>query len=154
MRRALLALALGLAAAWLAVATAGRNPVTCHLHGSLPDRNCTPGVRGLLTADRVCGLGPRGRLPENLVAAVYDVYGIDPRVRALYHPDELIPRQLGGGLRSRNIWPEPTFRKPGPLAKDALERRLARLVCSGRLSLRVAQNDISYDWVAAYRHFH
>src|SRR5437588_12792203 len=154
MQRALLAFAVGLAAAWLAAATAGRNPVTCHLHGSLPDRHCTPGVRGLFTADRVCPLGPRGRLPGNLVAAVYDVYGIEPRVRALYRPDELIPRQLGGGLRSRNIWPEPTFRKPGPGAKRALEQRLRQLVCSGRLSLRVAQNDISNDWVAAYRRFH
>ncbi|MDQ6914196.1 MAG: hypothetical protein M3155_00105 [Actinomycetota bacterium] len=152
MRRVLLALLAGVAAAWIVVATAGRNPVTCHLNGSLPDRNCTPGVRSRFAAARVCRLGPRRGVPHDLVVGVYDVYGIGPRVRALYRPDELIPRQLGGGLRSRNIWPEPIHRLPGPAAKRSLERRLHQLVCSHRLSLRVAQNEISNDWVAAYRH--
>ncbi|MDQ6915616.1 MAG: hypothetical protein M3155_07380 [Actinomycetota bacterium] len=154
MRRVALALLLGLAGAWVVVATAGRNPVTCHLRGSLPDKHCTPGVRSPVGAARVCRLGPRRGLPENLVAAVYDVYGIEPRARGRYRADELIPRQLGGRLMGRNIWPQPVDRFPGPAAKRRLEQRLRRLVCSARLALRVAQDDISHDWVAAYRHIH
>jgi hypothetical protein len=154
MLRVSLAVVAGLAVAWLIVAALGKPPVACHLSGALPDRNCTPGTRSRLVAQQVCRLGPRGPLPGKLVAFTYDLYGIGPEDRESFRVEELIPRQLGGGLRRRNLWPAPLEVAPGVTAKDELEVRLRQQVCAGRLSLRAAQDRIAHNWVAAYRQLH
>jgi hypothetical protein len=100
----------------------------------------------------VCRLGPRGPLPGNLVAFTYELYGIAAEERESFRVEELIPRQLGGGLRRRNLWPAPLEATPNAAAKHQLEARLRQQVCSGRLSLRAAQNRVARNWVAAYRH--
>lgn len=54
-----------------------------------------------------------------------------------YQEDHLISLELGGHPTDpRNLWPEP---RPYAEQVDKLENELNRLVCSGRLSLRAAQ---------------
>jgi len=37
--------------------------------------------------------------------------------------------------------------------KDALEDHLRRMVCEGRVDLATAQQEISTDWITAYRKY-
>jgi hypothetical protein len=153
MLRLALAVAVGGAIAWAAVATAGKSPPTCQLQGALPDGHCTPGVRAPLSAAQVCALDPRApaAIPHAFAASVYDRYGIAPRARRDHPIDELIPRALGGLVATRNLWPQPLARAGGPGVKRALALALRASICAGRLSLRAAQDRIAGDWVAASR---
>ena len=63
----------------------------------------------------------------------------------------LISLELGGAANNpRNLWPEPGA-SPNP--KDALESRLAELVCRQRIALSEVQRLIAEDWVTAYRRY-
>jgi len=64
--------------------------------------------------------------------------------------DKLVPVSLGGSNEQTNIWPQPYDDVAGALQKDALERQLRGLVCSGDLTLAAAQEAISTDWWAAH----
>jgi hypothetical protein len=59
--------------------------------------------------------------------------------------------ELGGANDIANLWPQPYGGPWGAEAKDRLENRLHRLVCSGELDLAAAQHEIATDWIAAYR---
>jgi hypothetical protein len=60
---------------------------------------------------------------------------------SLYELDHLIPLELGGAPDDvRNLWPEPW---PAANVKDRLENRLHALVCTHRLSLLEAQQQVS-----------
>ena len=37
--------------------------------------------------------------------------------------------------------------------KDALERKLHKLVCAGQLDLKTAQREIASDWIEAYKKY-
>ena len=37
--------------------------------------------------------------------------------------------------------------------KDALERKLHKLVCAGQLDLKTAQSDIASNWIEAYQKY-
>jgi hypothetical protein len=37
--------------------------------------------------------------------------------------------------------------------KDALERKLHKLVCAGQLDLKTAQREIASDWINAYQRY-
>jgi hypothetical protein len=66
-----------------------------------------------------------------------------------YEYDHLVPLELGGADNDpRDLWPEPGA-SPNP--KDALEDRLRSMVCDGELTLAAARQEITGDWVAAYR---
>jgi len=68
-----------------------------------------------------------------------------------YEEDHLISLELGGAPSDpKNLWPEPYFGKQGDRIKDRIENKLHSLVCSGKISLRVAQSEIAKDWVTAY----
>jgi hypothetical protein len=41
--------------------------------------------------------------------------------------------------------------EPWAIAKDALERKLHRLVCAGELDLKTAQHAIASNWIEAYK---
>jgi hypothetical protein len=70
--------------------------------------------------------------------------------------DHLVSLELGGSDSLANIWPE-----CGPAGvplnqryfkeKDTVENYLHAQVCSGALSLSMAQNEIVGDWYAVYR---
>lgn len=70
--------------------------------------------------------------------------------------DYLITPELGGATDIRNLWPEPYYDTAwNAHVKDQLEERLHEMVCRGDVDLATAQQDISKDWIAAYRkYFH
>jgi hypothetical protein len=93
--------------------------------------------------------------PLSIARTVFADYGIRDAGQRIYELDYLIPPELGGSDDARNLWPQ-AYGTPvwNAHVKDALEAYLHRLVCRGEISLAAAQEDISADWIAAYRkHF-
>ena len=72
-----------------------------------------------------------------------------------YELDHLIPLELGGCPNCEaNLWPEPRNVFPGAREKDEVENYLHDQVCSGRMPLAEAQQQIAADWYAVYRRMH
>jgi hypothetical protein len=71
--------------------------------------------------------------------------------------DHLISLELGGDPNDpANLWVEPNDRPNATSTnntKDALENRLKSLVCSGQITLAVAQQAIATNWVGAYQKY-
>jgi len=123
----------------------------------LPNHRLTPGAaRPVAEADICAALLPR--LPAITSATarlVFDEYGIgDPQPHG-YELDYLIDPELGGSTDARNLWPQPYSVTWNARLKDALEDHLHAMVCANQLTLTTAQQDISTDWIAAYKkYFH
>ena len=120
-----------------------------------PNAKLTPGVALDVGTARICtpGYADSARdVSEAEKAKVYARYHIR-WVPYQHEVDHLISLELGGSNAIRNLWPEPYAGRWGARTKDALENRLHALVCSGELSLRVAQRQEATDWVAAYRRY-
>jgi hypothetical protein len=123
----------------------------------LPNHGLTPGaIRPVSEAD-IC-TAPPSRLPAITSATarlVFDEYGIgDPQPHG-YELDYLIDPELGGSTDARNLWPQPYSVTWNARLKDALEDHLHMMVCADQLTLTTAQQDISTDWIAAYKkYFH
>ena len=69
------------------------------------------------------------------------------------HVDHLIPPGLGGSNSLKNLWPQPLAGEWTSQMKNRLERRLRKLVCSGALDLKTAQQEIATDWIGAYKKY-
>jgi hypothetical protein len=124
-------------------------PVPCHTRGVLPDPLCTPGAVATADRDVVCRETARGRRRVTAAERIeaFSEYGIAyPAPRGAYEVDHLIPLELGGDNAIANLWPEPA---PSFHAKDRLENRLHREVCTGRMDLVEAQRAIAADWLRA-----
>jgi hypothetical protein len=109
---------------------------------------CTPGyskcIRNVSTATK---------------RKVYEAYG-DPEgnkhgfcdVTQGCEIDHLISIEIGGSNDEKNLWPQPysgqTFNAH---VKDRLENWYHANVCSGHVSLKTAQDEISTDWIANYK---
>jgi hypothetical protein len=123
----------------------------CHTRaeGQLPDPRCTPGSYDpYMTAARICAPGYRTRSyrpPSYQTArAKYEVVEPAYGQRDVHGElDHLVPLELGGSNDLSNLWVE-AGGVPNP--KDAVENRLHDKVCSGQISLRVAQTRIAMDW--------
>jgi hypothetical protein len=122
----------------------------------IPDSRLTPGAVIAFTKERdVCAIEPP---KERFISAalgekVFKEYGIShPRPRT-YEVDYLIDPELGGSDDIQNLWPEPYSATWNARVKDALEDRLHELVCSGDLSLSMAQQEIAANWIAAYKKY-
>ena len=64
-----------------------------------------------------------------------------------YEADHIVSIELGGApTDAANVFPQPWQGPWNARQKDRIENRLRRLMCSGRLSLREAQDRISHDW--------
>jgi hypothetical protein len=80
-------------------------------------------------------------------------YGYTDTKTTSYEEDHLISLELGGAPKDpNNLWPEPyalTYQghDVGARIKDRYENWLNDQVCSGSMSLAVAQHDIATDWV-------
>ncbi len=73
---------------------------------------------------------------------------------AEYEEDHLISLQLGGHPTDpQNLWPQPYRIKCGARIKDALETKLKRMVCDGKIILAEAQKAIATNWIAAYKKY-
>ena len=111
----------------------------------LPDPKLTPGDTFEVTAQDVCvpGYAKKVRaVPAWLKRQAYAEYGITQYKTGDYEVDHLIPLSLGGSNSIRNLWPQSTKTAPwNSYVKDALERKLHKLVCAGQLDLKTAQRE-------------
>ena len=124
--------------------------------GALPVASFTPGLGLPVSTDELCGGEPRTipEIPAALRMQVLRDYGMEHVPATEYELDYLITPELGGVADRRNLWPEPYgLRSWNAHAKDVLENRLPRLVCSGEIDLATAQRAIASNWIAAYRKY-
>lgn len=129
----------------------------CHMHGQLPDPNCTPGetnpnVTQANIKQTICTQGytatirPPISYTSKLKKQQMAEYGFHDSLRN-HEEDHLISLELGGNPTDpRNLWPEP-HASPNP--KDKVEDFLHAAVCNGRVSLADAQHRIATDWTTA-----
>jgi hypothetical protein len=125
--------------------------------GDLPDPKLTPGMADpILTKDVICAPGFNTKtirvVPTARKREVYKEYGVSPDTPPCpCEVDHLIPLDLGGANWLANLWPQSHSTKPwNSIRKDRLERELHNEVCSGKVELQTAQQQIATDWIAAY----
>jgi len=127
----------------------------CTIRGPLPDHDCTPGsVFADATKEKICVDGYTKTVRNvsvSLKKKVYAKYGIPyPPAFGTYETDHLIPLALGGDNDVANLFPEAAEPAPGFKEKDVVENYLRQEVCSGRIALSVAQEQIANDWLLIY----
>jgi anti-sigma factor RsiW len=142
--------------AWLPLLTGWLSPLdrTSRL-GPLPAASVTPGVTWEVSAAELCA-GARNTQPisDDMKREVLAAYGMERMPADQYELDYLITPELGGATHARNLWPQPYgSRIWNARVKDALERLLPEMVCSGRLDLKTAQHAMAVDWIAAYKKY-
>jgi hypothetical protein len=123
----------------------------------LPDPVVTPGEALNLSLPEIKKIGSASRHLLNVSAevkrAVFGAYGLSVDERN-YQLDHLIPLCLGGVNSARNLWPHSRKGSFWTVEKKvALEKRLYRLVCAGRLTLVTARQEIVSNWAKAYRKY-
>ena len=120
-----------------------------------PDPSLTPGAIRSTDRDEICSTDTRGLRHGSRERSdlIYGRYGIARSDRVQFTLDHLAPLEIGGADVVENLWPEPRRSLAGEwddIRKDQLERRLAILICAGRLDVREAQRAIAEDWTAAF----
>lgn len=121
----------------------------------VPNAQLTPGATRPVTVTEVCRPGSSKavrNVPQALKRRVFAAYGIVPKP-GQFEVDHLISLELGGSNAFENLWPQPFFGFPNAHDKDRLENKLHQLVCSGKLSLPVAQQAIASDWLKALKDY-
>lgn len=131
------------------------NTRDCRL-GPYPDRACSPGaIYSGLTQSVICSstfhTGMVRDVPESEKHQIEREYGLAPKsYRSALEIDHITPLELGGSNDAANLYPERAAPAPGFRVKDRLENRVHSLVCSGQMTLRVAQVAIATDWQSLY----
>lgn len=124
----------------------------------LPNKKLTPGEYDhLIGKETLCvpnytsGKDNDGDNVRHVTTKIKNIafqeYGISKEKRSEYVIDHLVNLSNGGLNTLPNLWPQP---KEEGHKKDRLENRLHKMVCSGKLSLRTAQEIIRNDWQSAY----
>ena len=122
-----------------------------------PDRRCSPGAYYRnLTRSVICSPTFRTSTYRNVPTAEKHAdeqeYGLTPKpYGSSLEIDHIVSLELGGSNNLANLFPEDAGLGPGYRAKDRLENRLHDLVCSGKISLRSAQQQIAANWQALYQ---
>jgi hypothetical protein len=81
-------------------------------------------------------------------------YGYDDRNPRHYEEDHLIPLSIGGNPRDpHNLWPEPRNSEWNAKKKDQLEFVIYKMVCRHEISLKDAQEEISTNWIGAWKRY-
>ena len=123
----------------------------------LPDPKLTPGDVFDVTIQDICTPGYSKKVravTAKLKRQAYAEYGITSWKSGDYEIDHLIPLSLGGSNSIKNLWPQSTKTSLwNSYVKDALERRLHKLVCAGEVDLKTAQQEIATDWIKAYQKY-
>ena len=121
-----------------------------------PDSSLTPGAVATTDVSIICRPGYSKRVRHTsgeLKAAIYREYHLD-RHQGHYEIDHLIPLGIGGADVAENLWPQSYDTTPwNATVKDELEDFLHREVCSGRIPIERAQQEIAQDWIAAYQKY-
>jgi len=123
---------------------------------SIPNSRLTPGATRNVTREDICNLPAEDipAVPTSVAERVFEEYGIRNPTPRTYEVDYLITPALGGSADIQNLWPQRYAEGAwNSHTKDALEDRLRALVCDGTVALSTAQQDISSDWIAAYRKY-
>lgn len=132
-------------------------PTNCNSVNGLPDPKCTPGsVDPRVTQDNIkntiCKSGytktvrPPVSYTEPLKVKLMKSYGIKDSLKD-YELDHLIPLEVGGNPTDvKNLWPEPWHGNNTASMKDKFENYLHTQVCTGKMSLKDAQNEIATNW--------
>lgn len=107
---------------------------------------CVPGYTKMVR--------PPERITRRLKIQIMQSYGNDGDFRD-FELDHFIPLELGGCPDCiANLWPEEYDMEFGARRKDIVENYLHRQVCSGKISLKEAQIQITTDWVNVFEHTH
>jgi hypothetical protein len=126
----------------------------CVAKSGLPDSACTPGaIITTATREEICASGYARSVrdvPEAEKEQVYAEYGITSHRTGEYEVDHLISLEIGGSNDVANLWPEAANPRPGFHEKDQVENYLHDQVCSGKIALSQAQEQIATNWLAAY----
>lgn len=127
----------------------------CQAHNGLPDSACTPGaIISSATTSQICQSGYASsvrNVPTSEKDQVYAEYGIASHTTGQYEVDHLVSLELGGSNDIANLWPELANPTPGFHQKDQVENYLHDQVCSGKVSLAQAQQEIATNWLAIYQ---
>ena len=121
----------------------------------VPDPAKTPGDVLTTDSDTICAKGYTKTVrdvPEPLKNQIYNSYGVLERQPGEYEIDHLVSLELGGSNSARNLWPQSYETKPlNAHTKDKLENRMHKLICDGKLDIKLAQEEIANDWKAALK---
>ncbi len=127
----------------------------------LPDPSCQPGAYNPAVTQStinsticVSGWTSTVRPPSSYTGALkvrqIAEYGYSDTATADYEEDHLVPLELGGAPKDpKNLWPEPRSGTRTAANKDAVENKLKKAVCSGRVALDDARSAIASDWTTA-----
>jgi len=118
----------------------------CARNGLLPDVRCTPGaIDAAAMLHVICTTSTRERrhVTETTRLQVMTAYGVPRADWDRYELDHLVSLELGGSNEAANLWPEPL---DDARRKDAVEDRVHRAVCAGRMRLEDAQRQMASDW--------
>jgi len=137
----------------------------CARAGELPDPQLTPGVINPEVTqeniqDTICVKGftkkirPQANYTNQLKKKQLVLYGYKHANPKAFEEDHLIPLGVGGNPTDpHNLWPQPKNGGWSAARKDKLEIKLHEIVCSKSLSLKQAQQDISKNWIEAYKKY-
>ena len=142
-------------------------PTACSYHVAadsdpLPDPRCTPGALNPdVTQDNIrstiCKPGwtssvrPPQRYTDPLKLKMMTAYATTQPARYV-ELDHLVPLELGGApWDPANLWPEPGA---SPNSKDQVENMANRAVCSGRVTLDHAQQQMRANWTVLGEELH
>jgi hypothetical protein len=140
------------------IPTQTTNMGTCQIKGTLPDSACTPGaidskVTQANIFQTICVKGytqtvrPPVSYTNKLKMQQINAYGYTDKNPRDYEEDHLISLELGGNPTDpKNLWPEPGA-SPNP--KDKIENLCHEKVCSGQITLELAQKEIATNWTTA-----
>ena len=138
---------------------------TTAIAADLPDNALTPGeidteITQENIQDTVCVKGytktvrPPASYTNKLKKRQIREYGYDDKNPKHYEEDHLIPLSIGGNPKNpKNLWPEPRKTEWNAGKKDQLEFVIYKMVCNNEIKLKDAQEQISSNWIIAYRKY-
>lgn len=140
--------------------TATLAPGSCHARTEggqiLPDPSCTPGALNPAVTQAnihqtICVSGwtatvrPPASYTDRLKRQQMPAYGEHGSLSSV-EEDHDVPLSAGGSpTSSANLWPMPIA---SARVKDRVEQATQHAICTGRLTLAAAQQQIATDWVA------